>query len=153
MRAGCLSPLPTKTSGARSDGPASAAERERQQLFLVYIWVEPERVWQPRSAIKQTIISHLKRRASSQFLCFSQFLGRQRLGPHTSRPIRCCASCCLPLLFFTFYVCLSGFFYLFISAFWVLLFCLLIFVNMGLTSTGRDRPLKQELAIALKTDL
>lgn len=25
--------------------------------------------------------------------------GSQRLGPHTSRPIRCWASCCLPLLF------------------------------------------------------
>lgn len=33
MSAGCLAPLPTKTSGARSEAPASAADSERQQLF------------------------------------------------------------------------------------------------------------------------
>lgn len=60
---------------------------------------------------------------------------------HGNEMLCVCLSACLPSPLLL-YVCLSVCFYLFISAFWALLSCLLIFVNMGLTSTGQVSPLK-----------
>lgn len=106
--------------------------------FSVYIYAEPERVWQIHSAIKQTIISHLKRRAFTclvfMFLSVTQKTssGRPRF---TANKMLCPPA---SLFLFLLYVCLSAFVYLFISAFWALLSCLFIFVNIGLTSTSPD---------------
>lgn len=132
-----------KTSRARSNRPVSCSRLSVMTPSFLYIRVKTKRIWQPYRAIKQTIISLLKTRAFTCLVFMFLSVPRKTLsGPPCLTANKMCVPVFLPPSPFSLYVCLSVCLYLFISAFWALLSSLLIFVNMGLTSTGQVSPLK-----------
>lgn len=149
-----LPPLLTKAQGQGPSGPWAQQTASDNAFFSVYLCENPETLTAMQRHQTNDYFPFKKRRL--HMLSFHvSFSSVENLvwAPmfHGQWDVVCTpARLPSPLLL---YVCLSVCLYLFISAFWALLSCLLIFVNMGLTSAGQVSPLKSESAIALKTDL